>query len=166
MAIYPKMVQFRLLSPTLKQYNSELKKWWNYCQEKAVNIYNYDVPKILDFLSAELGKGASYGTLNSARSALAMIISSELGSNPDIKRFFKGTLHLRPSKPKYKCTWDPSIVLRHLSTLKNEEIPITSLTQKVAMLIALATAQRVQTLSLIYKECCGEGGCYRNKNTR
>lgn len=134
---------------TLKQYNSELKKWWAYCQERNLDVYRYDVPTILDFFSAHLDRGASYGTLNSARSALALIISPDLGSNPTIKRFFKGILQIKPLTPKYKCTWDPSIVLKYLSTLNNETINITCLGKKLAMLIALATAQRVQTLSLI-----------------
>lgn len=51
--------------------------------------------------------------------------------------------------PRYENTWDPGIVINHVRTLDNDTISLELLTQKLASLMALATGQRIQTLSLI-----------------
>lgn len=59
----------------------------------------------------------------------------------------KGVSRLKPRRPKYTSNWDVSIVLKYL-----EELDISSLeniTFKTIMLLALCTAQRAQTLSMI-----------------
>nr|CAH7724194.1 unnamed protein product [Callosobruchus chinensis] len=56
---------------------------------------------------------------------------------------------LRPSKPKYENTWDPAIVTDHLKNKRNSDITLELLTQKCVTLLALASEQRLQTLSLI-----------------
>uniref|UniRef100_A0A1Y1N2Y1 Tyr recombinase domain-containing protein n=1 Tax=Photinus pyralis TaxID=7054 RepID=A0A1Y1N2Y1_PHOPY len=56
---------------------------------------------------------------------------------------------LRPTKPKYDNIWDPAVVLDYLRGLKNSEISIDTLTHKLTALLALATGQRLQTLTLI-----------------
>ena len=139
-----------LTKTTLKQYNSGLKLWWVFCVRNNWNIYTKSIPMVLKFLGDQYEKGASYGTLNCIRSALALILSPDLGTDYQIKRFFKGVQHLRPNCPRYNCIWDPSTVLRYLSLLfPNENISLELLTQKLATLLALITAHRVQTLSLI-----------------
>lgn len=57
---------------------------------------------------------------------------------------------LRPVLPKYTCTWDPNTVLSYIShwyPLNN--LDLEKLTKKTAILLALTTGQRVQTLYLI-----------------
>lgn len=67
-----------------------------------------------------------------------------------MRRFFKGLSSLRPSAPRYEHTWDPQLVLNHLSTLPdNSELTLDRLSRKTAILIALITAHRVQTLTAI-----------------
>lgn len=120
-----------------------------FCSNKDYDCFEYSIEKILAFLSWQFECGASYGSLNTLRS-LALLISPEIGTDHRIKRFFKGVFKLRPPQPKYKVTWDPAIVLNYLSTLfPNEDISLELLTQKIAALLALVTAHRVQTLSLI-----------------
>ncbi|KAL0828822.1 hypothetical protein ABMA28_003733 [Loxostege sticticalis] len=70
--------------------------------------------------------GSSYGTLNNHRSAISLISTNTIGQNDTIKRFFKGVFRLNPCFP---CLQD--------------------LTKKLVILLALATGQRIQTLSLI-----------------
>ena len=86
-------------------------------------------------------KGLSYSTLNTARSALSIIIKIEgyyFGMHPVATRFMKGVFETRLSSPKYTtCNiWDVSIVLKHL----NEFYPyatssLKDLTFKVLMLL-------------------------------
>lgn len=57
---------------------------------------------------------------------------------------------MRPSNPRDEAVWDPAIVLPYLGSLyPNEVITTELLTYKVVTLLALVTAHRVQTLSLI-----------------
>ena len=64
-----------------------------------------------------------------------------------------GFQKLKPSKPKYNCTWDVSVVLNYLAKLgTNMEISIEMLGKKVLTLLALTSGQRLQTLSLVRVE--------------
>lgn len=97
-----------------------------------------------------LSQGASYATLNTCRSALSLIIDTSLGTDIQIKRFFKGVFKLKPSRPKYNDTWDPSIVLNYIQNWSpNSSLNLEKLTKKLVILLALTTAQRIQTLSAI-----------------
>lgn len=90
-------------------------------------------------------KGASYSSLNSCRSALALI-----SENDKVARSLKGVSRIRPNLPRYHSTWDPNLVLDHVANLyPNENLSLSQLTRKTVTLIALSSGQRVQTLSLI-----------------
>lgn len=92
----------------------------------------------------------SYSSLNTYRSAIAYLSDSSLGEAPDIKRFFKGVSVIKPAQPKYEHTWDPEIVLSKLEQwYPNNDCSLQQLTKKVITLLALVTAQRIQTLATI-----------------
>lgn len=105
---------------------------------------------LLLFLTKKFENGASYGSLNTARSAVSLISMNNISSSGVLTRFFKGIFRLRPTKPKYDKTWDPDVVLRtlasHCTTLDSN---LQKMSEKLATLMALATAHRIQTLSLI-----------------
>lgn len=133
---------------TIKQYSVALNKWWIFC--KGENIFDVSITKILEFLTDQFKTGSSYTSLNTTRSALSLILSCEIGIDPQIKRFFKGIFKLRPSRPKYNDTWDPAIVLNHIEKwYPLQDLSFLKLTKKLVMLLALTSAQRIQTLSLI-----------------
>lgn len=50
---------------------------------------------------------------------------------------------------RYENIWDPGIVISYVKSLYINLISLELLTQKLATLLALATDQRIQTLSLI-----------------
>lgn len=105
---------------------------------------------MLTFLTRKYLKGASYGTLNSDRSAISIIAQSRFTDDEDLSRFFKAVYKLRPPKAKYTEIWDTSIVLGHLRQLViGRDGPLKLLSKKLAVLLALASAQRVQTLAAI-----------------
>ncbi|KAI8438149.1 hypothetical protein MSG28_010773 [Choristoneura fumiferana] len=85
-----------LAPSTIKQYNTGLQLWWKFCSTH--NIVPYEV---------HFNSGASYGTLNSFRSALSLLMGPKIGMDDRIKRFFKGVFRTRPMRPKYSTTWDP-----------------------------------------------------------
>lgn len=133
-----------------RQYDSALKKWWEFCKENNYNPMEVSVSLALQFLTFWFNKGARHGTLNSARSALALLAPPGFAEEPQMRRFFKGIYKLRPSAPKYDLTWDPAIVLNYLRSLgPNDGLSLDSLASKLATLLALTTAHRIQTLSLI-----------------
>ncbi|RLU24073.1 hypothetical protein DMN91_004282 [Ooceraea biroi] len=139
-----------LSNSSLRQYNVGLKKWWKFCLSTNTGVFLASINQVLRFLTNEFENGASYGPINSFRSAVALILGPEIGSNPDIKRFCKGASNLRPALPRYNVTWDPKIVLDSISKwFPNEEIPLQHLSGKLATLLALTTGQRLQTLIAI-----------------
>lgn len=132
---------------TLKQYNSGLKYWWRFCTDNKIDLFEPSIQDILQFLTQKFNKGASYSTLNSLRSAIAQIVTCDMSADNRIRRFFKGVYGLRPSQPKYDYTWNPSVVITYTRTLNLEKLE--ELTERLSMLLALATGQRVQTLANI-----------------
>lgn len=103
-----------LSQATLKQYDSCLKQWWHFCNNEKVDPFLMSIPRILSFLTKKFNDGSAYGTLNSIRSALSLLMDDDLGSHRDIKRFFSGIYKMRPNKPRYEETWNPSQVLDHI----------------------------------------------------
>lgn len=135
---------------SLKQYDSCIRQWWQYCKLNNQDLFCVSVPKLLSYLMSIFNKGASYQTLNCHRSALSLIIGNHIGNDDRMKRWFKGVFKIRPFAPKYTSTWDPNIVLTFLKQWHPlEDLDLEKLTKKTAMLLALTTGQRVQTLSVI-----------------
>lgn len=133
-----------------KQYEGCYKKWFIYCNENKLNMYEVSIPNVMNFLTLAYNGGAQYGTLNSYRSALSLISKENISGNEDIKRFFKGVFRSRPPLPKYNETWDTSLVLNNLEKwYPNQELSLEKITKKLVTLLALVTAHRVQTLSKI-----------------
>lgn len=91
--------------------------------------------------------------MNCHRSALSLTLSEQIGTDERIKRFFKGVAKKKPQVPRYSVTWDPRCVLNYIETLgSNDDMCLSKLTVKLVILLALITAQRVRTLSLIRVE--------------
>jgi hypothetical protein len=62
----------------------------------------------------------------------------------------KGVFVIKPSRPKYTCTWDVSIVLNWLEKCFSlQNLPLKELTMKLVALLALSTVQRVQVLKML-----------------
>ncbi|KAI5636594.1 hypothetical protein NE865_10710 [Phthorimaea operculella] len=136
---------------TIQQYNVTLKLWWAYCLANNRDVLETSISLVLSFLTEQFHKGASYGSLNSHRSALVLFLGdSSISSNESIKRLLKGTFRLRPNLPKYNHTWDPQKVLDYIADwYPNCDLSLEKITKKLVILLAICTAQRVQTLSLV-----------------
>lgn len=113
---------------------------------------------VLEFLTELHCEGVGYSAVNTARSALSAVFSTDstqtFGSHPMLIRFFKGIYELTPPKPKYKEIWDVSVLLNFFKKQKqNCFLSLPDLTRKLCALMLLATAQRLQTVHLIKVHC-------------
>lgn len=139
-----------LSNNSMKQYDVCLKKWWTFCKGSDINMYEASVPSVIYFLTQIFNNGGQYGTLNSYRSALSLILGKNISKDDRIIRFFKGVFRLRPPRPKYDVTWDTNCVLNFLRfKFPNEQLSLDEISKKCVTLLALTTAHRVQTLSKI-----------------
>ncbi|KAI8441960.1 hypothetical protein MSG28_005631 [Choristoneura fumiferana] len=149
-AVSQELMMASLSKNTLQQYNVTLKAWWHYCLENNLDFFNSSISRVISFLSEQFNRGASYGTLNSHRSAISLFLGNNIGSNAYVKRLLKGAYKLRPSLPKYSHTWDPQRLLDYIADwYPNTSLTVEKITKKLVILLALCTAHRVQTLSLI-----------------
>ena len=134
---------------TQKQYNSYIKKWRDYGSRQQVSETSPSVEQTLNFLTTLYQSGAGYSALNIARSALSVYLcpveGNTFGAHPLSVRLLKGVSKQRPSRPRYTDTWDLSIVLSYLrGQMPLQQLGLKKLTQKLIMLIALVTTQRVK----------------------
>lgn len=138
---------------TLTQYNSCFKAWWQFCEEKSYDYRQGTISELIGFLTERYEGNASYSTLNTTRSALSLILGTKVTTHDCVNRFLKGIYRLKPPRPKYNMTWDPNLVLEYLSNyFPYNNISLHDLTLKTITLLALASAQRMQTLSFIKLE--------------
>lgn len=143
-----------LSQATLKQYEQALKKWREFCLSYGGDFFDPKIDDLQNFLTKNFVAGASYGTINTLRSAVSLITKQKLGEHPLITRLMKGFYKIRPTAPKYQATWDVSVVLKYLKKklYPLEELTAKELSERTATLLALSTAHRVQTLSSIKLE--------------
>jgi len=136
---------------TSKQYQSYYKKWLDFCHREQISRVRPSLAQVIEFILTLFNNGLSYSSLNTARSALSSILPSidgiPVGQHPLVIRFLKGVFESRPAMPRYASVWDVNQVLYYLKTLSPvNQISLKSLTLKLAMLLALVTAQRGQSL--------------------
>lgn len=111
--------------------------------------YTVGSSEVLRFLTFQFNKGLSAGSLNSIRLAISFISNQDLGNDPLIKRFFKGVFRARPLKAKYDVIYDIDPLLKKIiSSYTLKDLGLSLLSEKLVILLALGTAQRVQTISL------------------
>lgn len=139
---------------TKKQYAVYIRRWITFCKEQKLQVYQTGVLPVLKFLTIVYDQTHSYSAVNTARCALSSFIVLDsgrtIGTHPLISRFVKGVFNLHPPAPRYKEVWDIRLVLDYLRTLSPiASLGLRDLTFKLCMLIALLSAQRVQTLSLL-----------------
>ncbi|CAC5426543.1 unnamed protein product [Mytilus coruscus] len=102
-------------------------------------LFGDDVSKkVKDINDAQKMKGVTLASIG-----CTTVINSNL-----ISRFMKGIFNARPPFPKYSITWDVGKVFRYLKTLfPLESLRLKMLTLEIAILLALTTAQKAQTLT-------------------
>lgn len=116
------------------------------------------IPQIITFLTTLFEQGLSYSSINSAKSAIVMVLSmctgqSELGSSVLLLKFMKGIFQARPVFPKTNNTWDVGLVLQHLGKLSPPKaLSLLWLSRKLVTLMALLSGHRGQSLYLLKRK--------------
>lgn len=135
---------------TTTQYAPYLKKWETYCVERQIDPINPDMAQVLDFLTSLFSTGVGYSAINTAKCALGTIVTLADGRpmlhHPLLKRYMKGIFEQRPSLPRYSATWDVGQVLEVLKSIPPTSLGLKELSQRLALLLAMVTGQRLQTL--------------------
>lgn len=145
-----KILMSSIAPSTRKQYQSSLRRWKQFCVDNQVSMHQASSTDVIKFLTERYSEGASYGTLCSDRSAIALISQHEIGKDNLICRFLRGVYKNKPSKPKYDTTWDVGPVLEYIENMSTaHELSLREITEKIVTLLALVTAHRLQTLALI-----------------
>ncbi|XP_039304170.1 uncharacterized protein LOC120357547 [Solenopsis invicta] len=135
---------------TKTQYSRPIKLWWLYCKQNQIDCFCPSPSAVLEFLSISVASSRSYSSLNTVRSAVSLISVNEVGSHPLVRRFFKGIAALKPQRPRYDFIWDTAPVVTRLASLyPHDNLSLELLSRKLATLLALTTAQRLQTLAAI-----------------
>ena len=135
-------------------YSSAWRLWASWCIERDIDPFSAPLKDILEFLSDQFDLGKQYRTINSIRSAISMtheeIDGTRIGQHPLVSRFLKGVFNNRPPAPKYAATWDVDVVLRYIKELpENDKLSFQALSHKLAMLMALANADRCSDLAAL-----------------
>ncbi|WAR20627.1 YI31B-like protein [Mya arenaria] len=139
---------------TQKQYSTYINRWIHFCREREIDPLQTPIEYCIEFLTELYDSGLRYETLNTARSAVSSLCKKQngynVGSHPLVIRFLSGVYNLRPTKPKYKETWDVSKVLCYLKALTPaRQLSLKMLSYKLVMLIALTQASRSHSISLL-----------------
>jgi len=78
-----------------------------------------------------------------------------MGQHPLVSRLLKGIYNTRPPQPRYSTTWNVDVVIRYLQSLgENNTLPLKTLTQRLALLMALVGANRVSELQALELRYC------------
>ena len=93
-----------------------------------------------------------------------------IGQHPLVSRLLKDVYNIRPPQPRYSSTWDVDVVIKYLQSLnENDALSLKTLTQKLALPMALVGANRVldlelQALNLQYRTYRPEGVCFQTNH--
>lgn len=103
---------------------------------------------VIGFLNIRFGEGESYIILNIARSAISLIATVDINSDGLIFHFMNGIFRQRPTKLWY--TTFGTLLLSYLKrSHPTKNLKLRDAAEKVATLLALPTAQKLQTLFVI-----------------
>ena len=136
---------------TVKLYSHYIKKWQLYCHLRDIDPLQPEVAQVLRFLRNLDDDGLGFGAINTARSALSLILPRDngqtMGKNQVVCWLLKSVYERKPPKPKYDRFWDVKQVFNMLEDWPdNEFLSLKDLGFKVALLILLITGHRGQTV--------------------
>ena len=111
------------------------------------------VSEPVNFLATLLDSGLGYNAICVARSALSSYLVLKdgvpFGQQKLVIRFIKGVFEMKPALPKYSNTWNVNVnvVFNYLELLHpHNKLTLKESSQKLAMLLALLSGQRCQTI--------------------
>lgn len=127
---------------------------WQYCETQVKCSFLAEPGTVFEFAVHLYDMGASDGTLNATKSALALVIGYKISTDSNISRFFEEVFQTKAfNAKKQKQKWEVKIVLDEMIKVHtSEKWNLVQLTQQTLMVLALATARQAHTISSIALE--------------
>jgi integrase len=139
---------------TRDTYNSKLRLFFSWCEEKGLEPLSATLPEVanfLEFLFKE--RKLKPTTITVYRAAISSVHKGwrgfSVGESPELSRLIKNFFQERPSRKSLLPSWSLPLVLAKLTQHPFEPLEQCSprlLTMKTALLIALASGRRVGDL--------------------
>lgn len=137
---------------TIRTYVPAWKKWTRWCSSNSVDFKCPNPTEVARYLAhLHIHEGLAYRTIlvhKSAISTFTKINKCDVSSNFLVKQILKAISveKIRPSKPPI---WDPRSVITFLSNKDIDENNLYQVSQRVAVLLLLASSRRVHDLTLL-----------------
>ncbi|XP_033730006.1 uncharacterized protein LOC117319285 isoform X1 [Pecten maximus] len=144
------------------------KQWRNWCNQRRIDFHKASEKDIVNYLLYLADLGKSYSVINTHRSMLSQTMQmcgvQACKDSVLISRVMKGLFNRNPPLPCYVGTWDVLLVFNYIQSLPSgTDISLRDLSMKLVTLVALTTAQRVQTLGALdidYMHQSADGSSY------
>lgn len=136
---------------TKRLYSTYIKKWEEFTIKNQYSLLEPQLPQVCKFLRTIHEGGVAHGVINTARSALSLILKKidfkEVGKQTEVTWVVKSVYEKKPPKPKYNSFWDVGAVFRLFNNWpENHLLSLKHLTWKLTMLLLLVSSQRGQTI--------------------
>ena len=142
---------------TQASYNTELKKWAQFCRIKGYDLTPTEDKGVEFLVWLHDDAKAKHSTIKNARSALSAVTPLEhdksFGRKALVSRVLKGMFRERPQIPKRVVIYDTNKVLEYVSSLgPNNTLLLEELTKKLTFLLCLLSGQRSQSIAYLYPQ--------------
>ena len=142
---------------SIANYESAWRKWASWCNKQQVDSFKFSVAYVLDFLAYLEQLKYEYSTINCHRSAISayheLVNKTPVGQHIRVCQLMTGIYNKNPPKPRHTFVWDVEQVLSYLDKLPdNTNLSDGTLTLKLTMLLALASAGREAELKMLHSQ--------------
>ena len=133
---------------TEQKYTSAWQQFCNFCNGLNVQPMTCSVAVIVKYIRHRFEEGVSYSTMNVAKSVISKFHcflpgNIPVGSDQLVQKAMNSFFKLRPPLPKYRNTFDVTIVMRYVMDMgPAADIDLKCLTYKTLFLVAFSTLSR------------------------
>ena len=133
---------------TKQKYSSAWQQFCTFCTGLNVHPITCSVAVIVKYIRHRFEEGASYSTMNVAKSAISKYHcflpgNTPVGTDQLVQKAMKSFFKLRPPLPKYRSTFDVTIVMRYVMDMGPvADLDLKCLTFKTLFLVTFSTLSR------------------------
>ena len=147
-------ISLHISSGTSKGYKYAYAKFAKFCSTVGACSLSCPPHVIANYLRYQYEAGASYNTINLTRSAISHhhlgYDGTPAGAHRLVCKAVKAVFRQRPPLPKYRETFDISMVFEHLKSLgSNQELPLKLLSFKALFLMIVSSLSRVSSAAAL-----------------
>ena len=139
-----------LAEGTKNGYGYVFKQFSEFCSQINADPFSCPPAVLVKYVRHLYETGSAYSTVNFHRSAISKFHSgyggSAIGSHSMVSQAVKAVFRLRPPLPKYRATFDITIVFTYLLGLPdNADLSLKQLTFKTLFLLICSTLSRISS---------------------